>query len=102
MTDEVTSGHQHDTPKKNHLVGAIKAGKNVAQAAHLLEMPYSTTSDIWKKYKKMGLTRNLPHSGHSHKLRDPTKRLIIRTALKMRCAPFAEIANQVGGPFEMF
>jgi transposase len=60
-------------------------------------MPYSIVSDIWKKYGKTGSMRNLPRAGRPHKLRDPTKQLIIRTALKTRCAPFTEIANQVGG-----
>ena len=45
-------GLQHNSLKKIHLIGAILAGKNVAQSACLMHMPYTTALDIWKKYKK--------------------------------------------------
>jgi hypothetical protein len=47
-------GLQHDSLKKNRLIGAILAGKNVAQSARLVGIPYSTALDIWKKYIPLG------------------------------------------------
>jgi hypothetical protein len=41
-------GLQHNSLKKIHLIGAILAGKNVAQSAHLIGILYSTAIDIWK------------------------------------------------------
>jgi hypothetical protein len=46
------SALQHNSPRKNCLVGAILGGKNVAESACLMHMPYTTALDIWKKYKK--------------------------------------------------
>lgn len=92
-----TKGCQHDTSKKNQLIGAIRSGKTIAQSARLVDMPYSTASDIWKKYRKTGSTRNLPRSGRPSKLTEATKRFIVRTALKTRRAPFREISNQLEG-----
>ena len=60
-----------------------------------MHMPYTTALDIWKKYKKMGLTHNLPRSGRPRTVTDHTKRQIVRTATKERWKPFAEIGNQV-------
>ena len=89
------SALQHNSPKKNRLVGAILGGKNVAESARLMHMPYSTALDIWKKYKKTGSTHNLARSGHPRTVTDHTKRQIVRTATKERRKPFAEIGNQV-------
>ena len=64
---------QHDSLKKNRLVGAILGGKNVAESAHLIHMPYTTALNIWKKYKKTGSTHNLAHSSHPRTVTDHTK-----------------------------
>jgi hypothetical protein len=36
------------------------AGQTIAGAACLTHIPYLTALDIWKKFKKMGSTYNLP------------------------------------------
>lgn len=87
--------HQHSTPKKNRLIGAIISGASVAEAAALFNFPYSTASDIWKKYKKYGSTQNLPRSGRPPKLTDTSKRMLIRSAVKSRRMPFSELGNQL-------
>lgn len=88
-------GLQHDSPKKNRLIGAILGGKNIAQSARLVDIPYNTALDIWKKYKNTGSTCNLPCSGRPKKVTDHTKRQIVRAATKERRKPFIEIGNQV-------
>jgi hypothetical protein len=66
-------GLQYDSPKKNHPIGAILGRKNIAQSAHLVDIPYNTALDIWKKYKNTSSMHNLPCSGHLKKVTDHTK-----------------------------
>lgn len=87
---------QHGTPKKNQLVGAIRAGKSIAESSLLFSIPYSTARDIWKRYKNTGSTENYLRSGRPTKLSDVMKRHIIQTALKSRRKPFREIGNEIG------
>lgn len=90
-----SSRSQHDSPKKNRLVGAIKAGMSITEAARLTGIPCQTASDIWHKYIKTGTTHNRPRSGRPHKVTDHMKALVVRRAVKERRVTFAEIGNQV-------
>lgn len=85
----------HDTPTKNRLIGAIESGLSVAKAAELVGMPKSTAYDIKNKFKKTGSTANLRRSGRPKKLSEAGKRLIVRNAIKARCKPFRELANEL-------
>jgi hypothetical protein len=76
-------GVQHSSPKKNHLIGAIQADKNVAQSACLVGIPYGTVLDLLEKYKTTSSTKNLPHSGCPRKVTDHTKQQIVRTTVKV-------------------
>lgn len=95
MPHQHTLGHQYDTAEKNQLIGAILSGKNVAQSARLLNMPYLTVSDIWKKYKKIGSTENHLQSGRPPKLTATGRQLLVRNALKLCRTLFWELSNHL-------
>lgn len=84
---------QHDSPRKNRLIGAILGGQNVTTAARMMGMPRSTASDIWKKYNETGTTQNRRRSGRPKKVRSHTERAIVREALQNRRKTFANIGN---------
>ncbi|KAE9404220.1 hypothetical protein BT96DRAFT_989495 [Gymnopus androsaceus JB14] len=71
---------QHDSPKKNRLIGAIEAGRSVSSAADYAGIPRSTASDIWWKYQSTGSTHNKPHNGCPKKLTHRTKQELVRRA----------------------
>lgn len=93
MAAPKTSRRQHDSPKKNRLIGIITGGKTIAEAAKLSEIPYPTAKKIWQKYQQHGSTSNLPRSGRRTIVTDRMKRFIVREATKARRKPFAEIGN---------
>ncbi|KAF5333764.1 hypothetical protein D9758_016585 [Tetrapyrgos nigripes] len=86
---------QHDTPKKNRLVGVIQAGKTIAQAAELIDMPFGTAKGVWARFRKTGSTKNRPCSGRPSKVSDSLRRQVVRLARKDRKMPFREIGNLV-------
>lgn len=49
---------QDSAAKKDQLVGTILAGKKIAQAARMFDMPWTTANNIWKKYRESGNTEN--------------------------------------------
>ncbi|KAF5339058.1 hypothetical protein D9757_015520 [Collybiopsis confluens] len=86
---------QHGSPKKNQLIGAIQAGKNVVEAAELTQIPYTTAKKIWAKYQQTGTTSNRARSGRPAKLDERTTRKLVREARNNRRKPFREIGNSV-------
>jgi len=86
---------QHDSPKKNRLIGAIQAGKTVSEAAEMVAIPTSTARDIWRKYKTTGSTKNQPRSGRPVKVTARTERMLMRHAQNNRRKPFRELANEL-------
>lgn len=93
MTTHKTSRIQHDSPKKNRLIGALLAGKGLREAAQMTDFKKSTAADIWKRYQQTGSTKNRPRSGRPKVVTDRLKRQIINAAKKSRRQPFQEIAN---------
>lgn len=89
---------QHDSPKKNRLIGIYKATKNIAAAARIENMPYSTARKIVLKYNKTGSTSNYPRSGRPAIVDDRLRRRIIREVTSNRWKPFSKIANQMNLP----
>lgn len=89
------SHHQHDTPKKNRLVGAYKATKSVAEAACIEDLPYATAWKIIHKYKSTGSTANQQRSGWPTSITERTERQIIREVVSNRCKPLQDIANDL-------
>jgi transposase len=51
----------------------IQGGRNVAQAARLMEIPYPTAQNIWNKYRKTGSTSNYSRSGCPTKVNNHMK-----------------------------
>lgn len=86
---------QHDSPKKNRLVGAIQAGKTIPQAAEIANIPYGTAKKIWRNFCTTGSTKNQPRSGRPPKVTERLGRKIVREARKNRRMPFKEIGNHV-------
>ena len=86
---------QHDSPKKNRLIGIVLGGQSVHQTGKMVGIPASSADRIWKKYMATGSTRNLPRSGHPRSVTDNAECLIVRTAMKERRLPFQEIANSI-------
>ena len=95
MTRNETTRTQHDSPKKNRLIGIVLGGQSVHQAGKMVGIPASSADRIWKKYMATGSTRNLPRSGRPRSVTDNTERLIVRTAVKERRLLFQEIANLI-------
>ena len=95
MTQNKTTRTQHDSPKKNQLIGIVLGGQSAHQAGKMVGIPASSADCIWKKYMATGPTRNLPRSGHPRSVTDNAEHLIVRTAMKERRLPFQEIANLI-------
>lgn len=79
-----TTRVEYDSPFKNRVVGAIKAGKTIREAAALFGCPSSAAGRFWKNYKTRGTTHNLRRSGRPQKFQDRGKRLLLREAVKHR------------------
>ena len=75
---------QYDSPLKNQVVGYIRGGKKIREAASLFKVPLSTAGLWWSNYRKRGTTHNLPRSGRPHKLSPRGKRLLVLEARKHR------------------
>jgi transposase len=86
---------QHDSPKKNKFIGAVLAGNTIKEAANTHNIPQSTASDIWHKYKKTGSTHNLPRSGCPNKVTTHTSRAITRLAKQNHRKPYHKIGKSV-------
>ena len=83
MMTHKTSRIQHDSSKKNRLIGALLAGKGLCKAARMTNLQKSTAADIWKRYQQTGSTKNQPHSGCPKVVTDRLKRQIINAAKKV-------------------
>ena len=70
MTTHETSSIQHDSPKKNRLIGALLAGKGLHEAAQMTDFKKSTAANIWKQYQQTGSTKNHQCSGRPKAVTD--------------------------------
>ena len=86
---------QHDSPKKNRLIGAIQAGSTLRKAADLVEIPYPTAKKIWAKFRKTGSTSNRPRSGRPPKVDERTRRCMVLTACRHQKMTYAKIGNSI-------
>src|ERR1700721_1991277 len=84
---------QHDSPKKNRFIGAVQAGKTVAEAACEHNIPQHTASDIWHKFRCTGSTHNLPRSGGPKVTTPCMSRNIIYEVKKSHRKPLAEVGQ---------
>jgi hypothetical protein len=82
---------QHDSPSKNCFIGAVIAASSVSEAAHQDNIPPSTAVDLYKKYQKMGSTKNCPCTSHLPKVTAQRGCLLVRKAVSARWKPLAEI-----------
>jgi hypothetical protein len=86
---------QYDSPIKNQVVGARKAGQSLKSIANQFEMPLPSVSSILRRYCQRGTTHNAPRSGRPPKLTPRTQRLIIRIMKKNRYLPYRELRKQI-------
>ncbi|KAJ3743251.1 hypothetical protein DFH05DRAFT_1461381 [Lentinula detonsa] len=86
---------QHNSPKKNRLIGAIQARKTIPQAAELTGIPHGSAKKIWARYKKTGSTSNYRRSGHPKKIDERMGREIVWEVRKNQRRPFQEIGNKL-------
>ncbi|KAJ7577739.1 hypothetical protein C8J56DRAFT_1113209 [Mycena floridula] len=94
MSHENQHRHQHGSPLKNRVIGALENGLSVAKASRKYNLPYSTVSDFWKKFQETGSTTNYHRSGQPTKLTPRTEHRIVRTARKSCREMFQEIGNE--------
>jgi transposase len=59
MKPPKTQRHELSPARKNKFIGAVIAGKSIAQAARLFDIKDPTARSIWKKYEKTGSAENL-------------------------------------------
>jgi transposase len=98
MARNKTSRVQHDSPKKNRLIGMVVAGMPVLKASTAVGIPSPSAYRIVNKYRATGSTSNLPRSGRPTAVSDRTRRAVVRTAKNERRKPFQEIANTMADP----
>lgn len=92
---KVTTRRQIDSPRKNQLVGAIKAHGNVSRAAREYDIALSTARDIWKKFQNTGTTANQHRSGRPALFCTEEKAQIVEYAKEHRRKPFRDIGNEI-------
>ena len=77
----------YDSPKENRFVGSVQSGLKVSQAAQLHDIPQSTASSIWHKFKETGSTYAWPQTGHPSKVTPCLKQEVICKSKKHCCLP---------------
>lgn len=60
----------------------------------MVDMPWWTASDIWRKYQETGTTQNHYHSGRLKKVDIHTEQLMLRKSLRQHRKPFADIGDE--------
>ena len=101
MTTPRPSRVQHDSPRKNRLIGACIMGIPVAAAAEEENIPRSTAYNIWNKYLETGTTHYEPRSGRPPKMSEHGKRYAVREVTKSsdcRRQPLREVGNRLEPP----
>ena len=83
MSDNVHRS-QYDSPLKNRVIGAIKLGGKIREAARLFEVPESCARFWWSRFKKTGTTHNQPRSGRPRKVSTGGRKKLIEHAIKHR------------------
>jgi transposase len=83
----------HDSPKKNRFIGSVQSGLKVAQAARLHDIPQSTASSIWHKFKDTGSTHVRPQTGRPAKVTPHLTREIVHKSKKNCRLPLRDLAN---------
>ena len=79
--------------QKNWFIGAMEATEKLRESAAKYGIKPSTTSNLWTKYKNMGTTKNLPHSGHPPKLLNHGWWLVVWNCVNECKKPFQQITH---------
>ena len=95
MTWNKTTRTQHNSPRRNWLIGIVLGEQSVHHAGKMVGISSSSADHIWKEHTATGSTRILPHSGHPRSVTDKAKCCSVRTAVKEPWFPFQEIANLI-------
>lgn len=87
-----------NAPTKNHVIGCIKGGSTVSDAARVYSIPQPTYQKLWEKYQKTGSTSMRPGRGRP-KLVDDNGREKVEELAKKHCRmPFAELVQLMVPP----
>ena len=93
MAINKTTHVQHDTPTKNRFISAMEATGRLCESAAKYGIKWSTTLNLWTKYKNTGTTKNLPCSGHPPKLSDCGQWLVVWNWVNECWQPFQQIMH---------
>lgn len=93
MRHNKTKRVQHDTPRKNRLVGQVEAGRSIPEAAKENQIPQSTAYSIVDRYRTTGSTDNKPRSGRPSKVTPTMGRMMEWKARIHRRTPFTNLVN---------
>jgi transposase len=98
MPARKTSRTETNSATRNQLVGAVLATENVAEAAWLLDLPYSTARDIWTHFDMTGSVENEKRSGCPRILTERDVNHLEINARKARRKPFKVLGNEANPP----
>jgi transposase len=98
MPARKTSHTETNSATRNQLVGAILATENVAEAARLLDLPYSTACDIWTHFDMTGSVENEKRSGRPRILTERDVNHLELNAQKAQRKPFKVLRNEANPP----
>lgn len=87
---------QLDSPRKNHIIGTIRAGASIKHAAALEKAARQTAQSIWQKWLETGSTSNRPQSGRRHKLDGMMHAILVHHAATHRFMPLKHLAKRMG------
>src|ERR1700733_14648691 len=98
MLELKSTGSQYDSPTKNQVIGAVKSGSSIAEAARMVGMPGSTARSLVRKFREIGTTSNIRRSGRPSKLSDCTERVMVRKVKKARRMPLKQLGARMEPP----
>ena len=88
--------HQLNSPQKNRIVGAIRAGASIRHAACLENVPRTTAQSIWKKWLAQGSTSNWSWKGRPKRLDALLHEFLVHHAINYRFMPLSTLGKKLG------
>ena len=80
--------------KRGTVIGCHLSNKSVHQVSDLLELPCSTVSAVFVKWKHIGATTVQPQSGRPHKLTERGRRVLKRVVWKNHLSSVATLTTE--------
>ena len=89
------TGDRLDSPKKNHIVGALEFGGSTKEVASYYDVSQRTVRQVWKKFRVNGNTHNL-HCRPQKKFDAETHIELIEAAVDNRRASLQQLGVRFG------